>query len=217
MERVNGCAYRSTLLVRNELPPCSYCAASKQFKCNLRPRLCEMPASRTSSLAVGGNKVTGAADAENHLVFPVQASPPPSQCYGGIAKELLPFPACEMLRKILIFKVCRLLVMMKTLTYSSQDQGKSTFLDRTSAENIGEAGRTVACCWFVRQLPASMPACFTDLLFCSELLWHLYIWGYMKWFLLFLARSQLSAPACAAPGTEEAVCPVSSVRHSQIP
>lgn len=36
-----------------------------------RPRLCEMPASRTSSLAVGGNEVTGAADAENRLVFPV--------------------------------------------------------------------------------------------------------------------------------------------------
>jgi len=37
----------------------------------LRLRLCEMPASRTSSLAVGGNKVAGAADAENCLVFPV--------------------------------------------------------------------------------------------------------------------------------------------------
>jgi len=34
MERVSGYAYRSSLLGRNELPQCSYCAASRQFKCN---------------------------------------------------------------------------------------------------------------------------------------------------------------------------------------
>lgn len=55
---------------------------------------------------MGVNKVTGAADA----VFPVQANPFPSQCYDGTAKELLPFPACEILPEILIFKVCRLLI-----------------------------------------------------------------------------------------------------------
>lgn len=48
-----------------------------------------MPARRISSVSMGVNKVTEAADA----VFPVQASPFPSQCYGKTAKELLPFLA----------------------------------------------------------------------------------------------------------------------------
>lgn len=58
-----------------------------------RPRL-EMLARRISSLSVGVIKVTGAADADNCLVFPVQANPVSSQCYGETAKELLPFLAC---------------------------------------------------------------------------------------------------------------------------
>lgn len=109
----------------------------------LRLRLGEMPASRTSSLAVGGSKVEGASDAENCLVFPVWPRPPPSQCYRGIGKELLPLPACETLPESLIFNVCRLLVMVKFLAYSSQDQGELTFLDRNSLENTREASYTL--------------------------------------------------------------------------
>jgi len=36
-----------------------------------------------------------------------------------------------------------LLAMMKSLAYSSQHQGKLTFLDRTSVENTREAGYTL--------------------------------------------------------------------------
>lgn len=65
-----------------------------------------MPARRISSLSMGVDEVTGAADD----VFPVQASLFSSQRYGETAKDLLPFPACEILPKILIFEVCRFLI-----------------------------------------------------------------------------------------------------------
>lgn len=84
---------------------------------SVTPRL-EMPARRISSLSVGVNKVTGAADAVNCLVFPVQANPLPSQFYDETAKEVLPFLACEILPKKLIFKVCWLLLIRKTLAWS---------------------------------------------------------------------------------------------------
>lgn len=109
----------------------------------LRVRFCEMPTSRTSSRAVGRSKVPGAAFAENCLVFPVWPSLPPSQCYGRIGKQLLPLPVWEMLPEIFIFKVCMLLAMMNFLAYSSQHQGKLTFLDKTSVENTREAGYTL--------------------------------------------------------------------------
>lgn len=99
MERINDCAHRSSLPVRNELPWCSYCKAASSSNVTLRLRLGEIPASRTSSLAVGGSKAEGASDAENCLVFPVWPRPPPSQCCRGIGKELLPLPDCETLQR----------------------------------------------------------------------------------------------------------------------
>lgn len=108
-----------------------------------RVRFHAMPTSRTSSRAVGGSKVPGAAYAEYCLVFPVWPSLPPSQCYGRIGKQLLLLPVWKTLPEIFIFKVCMLLAMMKSLAYSSQHQGKLTFLDRTSVENTREAGYTL--------------------------------------------------------------------------
>lgn len=143
VERINDCAHRSSLLVRNELPWCSYSKTASGSNVTLRLRLGEIPASRTSSLAVGGSKAEGASDAENCLVFPVWPCPPPSQCCRGTGKDLLPLPDCETLPESLIFNVCRLLVMMKCLAYSSQDQGKLTFLARTSLENAREGSYTL--------------------------------------------------------------------------
>lgn len=102
-----------------------------------------MPVRRISSLSMGVDEVTGAADA----VFPVQASLFSSQRYGETAKDLLPFPACEILPKILIFEVCRLLIDEKG--FGMQHQSESTFLDWTVMESIKQTSHTLACCWFV--------------------------------------------------------------------
>lgn len=95
-----------------------------------------------------------------------------------------------MLQKILIFKVCRLLAMMKTLAYSSayssQDQGKSTFLDRTSVENIRGTGVTYpVAALYLSFLPVcqcvSLICCFVLNFFATCTFWEIWSRFYFPW------------------------------------
>lgn len=109
----------------------------------LRIRFYEMPTSRTPSRAVGGSKVPGAGSCfcRELSCFPSLAKPASISVLWENRKAA--GAVWEMLPEILIFKVCMLLVMMKSLAYSSQHQGKLTFLDKTSVENAREAGYTL--------------------------------------------------------------------------
>jgi len=107
--------------------------------------------------------------------------------------------------------------MVKTLAYSSRDQGKSAFLDRTSVENNRETGRTLPVAGlYLRLLPVcqrvSLIYYFALNFLGACTFWDIWRGSYFLW-----PSSHLSTPASAAPDTEEEVCLVNSARYSLIP
>lgn len=144
--KVKICAYRSSRLVRNELPRCSYCAASKQFKSNFEAKALRDACQQDLIPSCGRERGNRSSWCREPSCFPSLGKSASISVLWWDSKGAAAISCCEMLPKILIFKVCRLLAMMKTLACGSQDQGKSAFLDRTSVENIRETGRALACC-----------------------------------------------------------------------
>lgn len=144
VERVKCCAYRSSPLVRNELPWCSLLAASKLLKCNFKAKAWD--SCQEDLIPIHGCEQ---GDWSCWCCFPSPGKSISISVLGRTAKELLPFLACEILPKILIFTACRLLIDEEDFGMQLGASSKVIFPWLDCNGGCQASWHTIACCCFV--------------------------------------------------------------------